>query len=87
MQVTTAAEYPITDITVYPAEGDSEHPAGPALALLPSPGGAVSPLRSADDVAAAFLAGYGPATRGRFVRWRRRPSRGCAPGSVRAMRP
>jgi integrase/recombinase XerD len=68
MQVTTAAEYPITDITVYPAEGDSERAEGPALVLLPSPGGAVSPLRCADDVAAAFLAGYGPATRVAYAR-------------------
>ena len=66
--MTTAAEYPITDITVYPAEGDSESPAGAGLVLLPSAGGSVSPLHSADDVAAAFLAGYGPATRAAYAR-------------------
>jgi integrase/recombinase XerD len=68
MQVKTAGKYPITDITVYPSEGDSGHTEGPVLALVASPGGAVSPLRSADDVAAAFLAGYGPATREAYAR-------------------
>lgn len=68
MRVKAAAEYPITDITVYPTEGDFEHPSGSGLVLLSPPGGAVSPLRSADDVAAAFLAGYGPATRAAYAR-------------------
>lgn len=67
MQVTTAAEYPITDITGYPDEGASDGTTGTTLALVRTTV-AASPLRSAEDVAAAFLAGYGPATREAYAR-------------------
>jgi integrase/recombinase XerD len=67
MPVTTAAKYPITDITVYPHKGVSAGTTGTALALVKS-STAVSPLRSAKDVAAAFLANYGPATREAYAR-------------------
>lgn len=43
--------------------------ATPALALIPHDGAGVSsPIRSADDLAAAFLLGYGPATRDAYGR-------------------
>jgi integrase/recombinase XerD len=68
MGATAAVEYRRTGITGYPVEGASGRPTGAALALITSAGEAASPLRSADDVAAAFLAGYGPATREAYAR-------------------
>jgi integrase/recombinase XerD len=62
------AAYSRTGITGYSDEGSSGHPAEAAFALVTVPGEAASPLRSADDVAAAFLAGYGPATREAYAR-------------------
>src|ERR1700689_1035186 len=67
MPATAAVEYSRTGITGYPVEDPSEHATGAALALVTAPGEA-SLLRSADDVAAAFLAGYGPATREAYAR-------------------
>jgi integrase/recombinase XerD len=61
--VPAATEYPITDIPVYPGDG-----ATAALALVGGPGGGVSPLRTADELAAAFLAGYSDATREAYAR-------------------
>lgn len=58
-----AGEYPITDITGYV----SERVKGASLALAPIPNPGVSPLRSAEGVAAASLAGYGPATRAAYA--------------------
>ncbi len=63
-----AVEYRRTGITGYPTDDPSERTTGAALALVRKPGEAASPLRSADDVAAAFLAGYGPATREAYAR-------------------
>jgi len=68
MPATAAVAYRRTGITGYPIEGASEHAIGAALALVTPAGEAASPLRSADDVAAAFLAGYGPATREAYAR-------------------
>jgi integrase/recombinase XerD len=68
MPSTTAVEYRRTGITGYPTDDGSGDTIGAALALVPAPGEAASPLRSADDVAAAFLAGYGPATREAYAR-------------------
>src|SRR5450830_1884230 len=63
MRATAAVEYRRTGITGYPTDDDSGRTTGAALALVTAPGEAASPPRSADDVATAFLAGYGPATR------------------------
>ncbi len=68
MPATVAVEYSRTGITGYPVECASEHATGAALALVTPAGEAASLLRSADDVAAAFLAGYGPATREAYAR-------------------
>lgn len=68
MGSTAAVEYRRTRITGYPTEGATERAPGTALARVVAPGGAASPLRSAEDVAAAFLAGYGPATREAYAR-------------------
>lgn len=68
MSEQAAVEYTGTGITGYPLERASGRPTGAALALVTAPGEAASPLRSADDVAAAFLAGYGPATREAYAR-------------------
>lgn len=67
MTATAAVAYTRTGITGYPVEGVSEHATG-ALALVTPAGEATSPLRSADDVAAAFLAGYEQATREAYAR-------------------
>lgn len=67
MSDTAAIEYTRTGITGYPTNADPEHMTGAALTLAKAPG-AASPLRSADDVATAFLAGYGRATREAYAR-------------------
>jgi site-specific recombinase XerD len=58
------ATYTRTGITGYPVEGA----VGAALALPTPAGEAASLLRSADEVAAAFLAGYGQTTREAYAR-------------------
>jgi site-specific recombinase XerD len=64
----TAAGYPITGITGYPSESTTKRATGTELALVTASGDAALLLRSADDLAAAFLAGYGPATREAYAR-------------------
>jgi integrase/recombinase XerD len=64
----STAEYPITGITGYPTDDGLGGATGLALARVTVPGGVVSSLRIADDLAAAFLAGYGPATREAYAR-------------------
>lgn len=68
MTATAAVDYRRTGITGYRDEGTGEGVSGTALALIMAPGEAPSPLRTADDVAAAFLAGYGPSTREAYAR-------------------
>jgi integrase/recombinase XerD len=68
MPATAAVAYRRTGITVYPEQGADERVSGAALELVAAPVAASSPLRSADDVATAFLAGYGPATREAYAR-------------------
>lgn len=68
MTATAAVEYRRTGITGYVVESVSEGVEGALLAPAPVPGEAVSPLCSAEDVAAAFLAGYGPSTREAYAR-------------------
>ena len=63
-----AVVYSRTGITEYPEQGAGERASGVALELVAAPVAAASPLRSADDVAGAFLAGYGPATREAYAR-------------------
>lgn len=63
-----AAGYSRTGITGYPAHGIAESTTGATLAPVPAPVEASSPLRTAEDVAAAFLAGYGPSTRQAYAR-------------------
>jgi integrase/recombinase XerD len=63
-----AGAYSRTGITGYPTDNECERTTGAALALVTAPGEAASPLRNADDVAAAFLAGYGHATREAYAR-------------------
>jgi integrase/recombinase XerD len=65
--VATDAKYPITDIPVYPVEG-RDRATTRALALVSAPGDPASRLRSADELAAAFLAGYSAATREAYAR-------------------
>jgi site-specific recombinase XerD len=68
MPTSAGIEYRRTGITGYPDEGVSDGTTGATLALVTAPTVAASPLRSAEDVAAAFLAGYGPATREAYAR-------------------
>jgi site-specific recombinase XerD len=68
MPTSAAIEYRRTGITGYPDEGVSDGTTSATLALVTAPAVAASPLRSAGDVAAAFLAGYGPATREAYAR-------------------
>jgi integrase/recombinase XerD len=62
------AEYTGTGITEYPEQGAASPAAGATLALVAVPAAAPSPLRSAEDVATAFLAGYGRSTREAYAR-------------------
>lgn len=57
-----------TGITGYPEQGAGEGAPAATLALVTTPIAAASPLRSAQGVAAAFLAGYGPSTREAYAR-------------------
>src|SRR4051812_13827000 len=52
------------------------------LALVSDPRDVESPIATADDAAAAFLAGYGPATREAYARDLRRWGRWLAAGGV-----
>lgn len=65
---TDTATYPRTGITGYPEQPVEPHVSGEVLALVDAPATAPSPLCSAEDVAAAFLAGYGPSTREAYTR-------------------
>jgi len=62
-----AVEYPRTGITGYPERGTASGPPA-ALALVTQTCELASPIRGADELAAAFLAGYGPATREAYAR-------------------
>lgn len=68
MTATAAVEYSRTGITGYPDHSANESTPSAALALARVPTGAPSPLRTAEDVARAFLAGYGPSTREAYAR-------------------
>jgi site-specific recombinase XerD len=57
-----------TVITGYPDDGDTAAVNGRALALVRTPAEPALRLRTATEVAAAFLAGYGPATREAYAR-------------------
>jgi integrase/recombinase XerD len=67
MGATAAAEYRRTGITGYPERGTASGPPT-ALALVTQTRELASPIRGADELAAAFLAGYGPATREAYAR-------------------
>jgi hypothetical protein len=62
-----AVEYPITGITGYPTDDPASGPPV-ALALVTQAPELASPIRGAGELAAAFLAGYGPATREAYAR-------------------
>jgi hypothetical protein len=64
---TAAVEYRRTGITGYPEQDAASSPPT-ALALVTQPHELTSPIRGADELAAAFLAGYGPATREAYAR-------------------
>ncbi len=64
MSAEAAVEYRRTGITGYPAEGVAVGPTG----VTQAPVVGLSPLRGGEDVAAAFLAGYGVATREAYAR-------------------
>ncbi len=67
MSATAAVEYTRTGITGYPEGDHTERPAA-ALALVTQARELASPIRGAGELAAAFLAGYGPATREAYAR-------------------
>lgn len=67
MSATAAVEYRITGITGYP-EQDSSDSSSVTLAPVPEGRGPASPIRGVDELAAAFLAGYGLATRQAYAR-------------------
>jgi site-specific recombinase XerD len=67
MGVTAAVEYRRTGITGYPEQGTASGPPA-ALALVTQAPELASPIRGAGELAAAFLAGYGPATREAYAR-------------------
>jgi hypothetical protein len=67
MPATVAVEYSRTGITRYP-EHDPASGSSAALALVTQTRELASPIRCADELAAAFLAGYGPATREAYAR-------------------
>lgn len=56
-----------TGITGYPEQDPASGPSA-ALSLVTAPPELVSPLRGAGELAAAFLAGYGPVTREAYAR-------------------
>jgi integrase/recombinase XerD len=68
MPATSAVGYRRTGITGYPTDDGSGDATGLALSRVPVPDDVGSSLRIADDLAAAFLAGYGPATREAYAR-------------------
>jgi site-specific recombinase XerD len=68
MPAMVAVAYSRTGITGYADDGASGRALGAAPTLVTALVAAASPLRSADDVAAAFLAGYGSATREAYAR-------------------
>jgi len=67
MPTTAAVAYRRTGITGYPEQGAAGSSSA-ALALVAGGCDAASPIRGADELAAAFLAGYGDATRQAYAR-------------------
>ncbi len=67
MLATTALAYRRTGITGYPSEDSASGPPA-VLALVTQALELASPIRDAGELAAAFLAGYGPATREAYAR-------------------
>lgn len=67
MPPTAALPHPRTGITGYPEHDAASGPSA-ALVLVTTAPELVSPIRGAGELAAAFLAGYGPATREAYAR-------------------
>ncbi len=67
MSATAAVEYHRTGIPVYPTDDSTSGPSA-ALALVTQTSELASPIQDADELATAFLAGYGPATREAYAR-------------------
>ncbi len=67
MPATAAVAYRRTGITGYPTDDPVGGPSA-ALALVTQAPELASPIRGAGELAAAFLAGYGPATREAYAR-------------------
>jgi integrase/recombinase XerD len=67
MTATATVAYSRTGITGYPEQDSASGPSA-ALALVTTAPELASPIRGAGGLAAAFLAGYGPATREAYAR-------------------
>jgi integrase/recombinase XerD len=67
MPATATAEYRRTGITGYPEQDSASGPSA-ALALVTTAPEMASPIHGAGELAAAFLAGYGTATREAYAR-------------------